>query len=57
MKEGMKNRHACEKYNNETGGGGAATNTDWFYTWGELLYLIGLMENGFWEPEWKKESD
>jgi neutral trehalase len=51
MKEWMENRRVYENYNAITGEGGDVRNSDAFYSWGGLLALIALMEEGYWEKD------
>lgn len=51
MKEWTKNRRVYENYNSVTGEGSDVRNSDSFYSWGGLLALIALMEEGYWENE------
>jgi putative isomerase len=47
LKEWNENRHVYENYNADTGEGGDVYNSDAFYSWGGLLGLIALIEEGF----------
>ena len=49
MKEWQENRRVYENYNAETGMGSDVRNSDGFYSWGGLLGLIALMEEGYWD--------
>lgn len=49
MKEWKENRRVYENYNAETGVGSDVRNSDGFYSWGGLLGLIALMEEGYWD--------
>ncbi|MCF8381312.1 MAG: hypothetical protein K9H49_17195 [Bacteroidales bacterium] len=49
MKEWLEDRRVYENYNALTGEGNDVSNSDGFYSWGGLLALIKLMEEGFWE--------
>lgn len=52
MQEWVKNRRIYENYNAGTGEGSDVSSSDAFYTWGGLLGLIKLMEEGYWDiPE------
>ncbi len=51
LKEWKENMRVYENYNAVTGVGGDVRNSDSFYSWGGLLALIGLMENGYWEND------
>jgi hypothetical protein len=42
------NRRVYENYNPITGEGGDVKDNDSFYTWGGLLALIPIMEEGYW---------
>jgi len=53
MQEWKANRRVYENYNAETGQGSDVRNSDSFYSWGGLLALISLMENGYWEENTK----
>jgi len=48
MKEWTENRRVHENYNSVTGVGGDVKSSDSFYSWGGLLALIPLMEEGYW---------
>ncbi|MFW5877900.1 MAG: MGH1-like glycoside hydrolase domain-containing protein [bacterium] len=48
MKEWQANRRVYENYNAETGIGSDVRYSDGFYSWGGLLGLIALMEEGYW---------
>lgn len=58
MKEWRENKRVFENYNAETGVGSDVPNSDGFYSWGGLLSLIALMENGYWEqiPEGQNQQ-
>jgi glycogen debranching enzyme len=47
MKEWTENRRVYENYNSETGEGPDVMNANDFYSWGGLLSLIALMEEGY----------
>lgn len=51
MKEWTQKSHIYENYNAMTGEGGDVKNSDAFYSWGGLLALIRLMEEGYWEKD------
>lgn len=51
MKEWSSNRRVYENYNAITGEGSDVRNSDAFYSWGGLLALISLMEEGYWEKD------
>ena len=48
MKEWKENHRVHENYNSVTGVGGDVKSSDSFYSWGGLLALIPLMEQGYW---------
>ena len=47
MKEWTENRRVYENYNANTGVGGDVRNSNDFYSWGALLGMIALMEQGY----------
>ena len=49
MKEWNENQRVYENYNAVTGTGGDVKSSDGFYSWGGLLALIPLMEQGYWK--------
>lgn len=54
LKEWKENRRVFENYNTETGVGSDVSNSDGFYSWGGLLALIKLMEDGYWNKPAKE---
>ena len=48
LKEWTMNRRVYENYNADTGIGSDVSNSNGFYSWGGLLALIKLMEEGYW---------
>ncbi len=48
MKEWKENHRVHENYNAVTGVGADVKSSDSFYSWGGLLALIPLMEQGYW---------
>lgn len=49
LKEWKENRRVFENYNADSGLGSDLASSDGFYSWGGLLALIALMEDGYWE--------
>ena len=49
LKNWKKHNLVFENYNSETGVGGDVDRTCPYYSWGGLLGLITLMENGYWD--------
>ena len=49
LKEWKENRRVFENYNADTGEGSDVSDSDGFYSWGGLLALIKLMEDGYWD--------
>ncbi|MFW5644772.1 MAG: MGH1-like glycoside hydrolase domain-containing protein, partial [Bacteroidota bacterium] len=49
VKEWQEDRRVYKSYNAETGRGSDLKNSDDFYSWGGLLGLIVLMEEGYWD--------
>ena len=47
MQEWELHRHVHENYNAETGMGDDVSNSDAFYSWGGLLAMIALQEQGY----------
>ncbi len=50
LKEWNEHRRVHENYNSVTGVGGDVTNSNSFYSWGGLLTMINLIEDGYWYP-------
>lgn len=47
LKSWIEKRHVYENYNSITGEGSDVSSSDWFYHWGGLLGVIGLLEDGY----------
>ncbi len=55
LKGWNESRRVYENYNADTGEGSDVLNSDGFYSWGGLLGLITLMEEGFWDKPPEKK--
>ncbi len=49
LKEWQANGYVCENYNTVTGEGPDMADNDRFYTWGGLLGLIAMIEDGYFD--------